>query len=123
MNNNVKNNSEAPILQSTKELYIEFYGYLKLFPKKDQYLIGRRCEDIILDFIEDIITAAGSPREMKLNFLIKASVQFDLLKVLFRTARDLKLLTDSRYISLTTKTLEIGRQLGGWLKSVNTKTH
>lgn len=80
MKDDIKINSEVAILQSARELYIEFYGYLKLFPKKDQYLIGRRCEDIILDFIEDIIMAAGSPHEAKLNLLIKASVHFDLLK-------------------------------------------
>lgn len=49
---------EAPILKKTVDLYREFYSYLKTFPKKDQYMLGKRCEDnIILFMIQNILSS------------------------------------------------------------------
>ena len=58
--------AEAPILKHTTDLYAEFYGYWKLFPKKDQYLLGKRCEEYILHFLELTLLAVGSPRKQKM---------------------------------------------------------
>jgi 23S rRNA-intervening sequence protein len=114
--------AEAPILRRTTDLYKEFYGYLKTFPKKDQYLLGKRCEDTILEFMEALIVAAGAPKEQKLQILQGASAKFDILKILFRLAREFKMLDNKKYLSLETKAQEIGRMLGGWIKSSNAKT-
>jgi len=109
---------DVPILQKTADLYKEFYGYLKLFPKKDQYLLGKRCEEIILVFIEELVLAAGLPKEKKLHTLQKANAKFDVLKVLFRMARELKMIDNKKYLSLETKIQEIGKMLGGWIRSI-----
>ena len=114
--------TDAPILQKTIELYKEFYGYLKTFPKKDQYLLGKRCEDAILEFTEYIVMAASSSKERKLRLLEAANGKFDLLKVLLRVAREFKMLDNKKYLSLEAKMQEIGRMLGGWIRSLMTKT-
>ena len=110
--------TEAPILKKTLDLYKEFYEYLKAFPKKDQYLLGKRCEDSILSFLEHILIAANLERERKLRVLEIANGKFDVLKVLLRVARQLKMLDNKKYLSLETKIQEIGRMLGGWLRSL-----
>jgi hypothetical protein len=111
--------AEAPILQKSIDLYKELYEYLKLFPKKDQYLLGKRCEEVILDFLEYILFAASSSREPKLQALQKANAKFDLLKALLRIARELKMIDNKKYLSLETKIHDVGRQLGGWIKSTS----
>ncbi|MEK7076647.1 MAG: diversity-generating retroelement protein Avd [Patescibacteria group bacterium] len=113
---------DAPILQKTTELYKEFYGYLKLFPKKDQYLLGKRCEDALLEFLEYVLIAASQPKERKLRVLEAANGKFDVLKVLFRVAREFKMLDNKKYLSLETRSQEIGKMLGGWIRSLATKT-
>lgn len=110
--------NEAPILKKTVDLYTEFYGHLKTFPKKDQYLLGKRCEEHILVFMELILLAVGFPKDRKLRVLETANGKFDVLKVLFRTARELKILDNKKYLSLEEKIQEIGRMLGGWMKSL-----
>ncbi|MDZ4285935.1 MAG: four helix bundle protein [Candidatus Sungbacteria bacterium] len=114
--------TDAPILQKTIELYKEFYGYLKMFPKKDQYLLGKRCEDTILEFTEYVVMAANSSKDRKLRLLEVANGKFDLFKVLLRVAREFKMLDNKKYLSLEAKTQEIGRMLGGWIRSLMTKT-
>ena len=108
---------EAPIVKLTVDLYKEFYEYLKLFPKKDQYLLGKRCEEHILFFMELILLAVGLDKSRKLKVLEDANSKFDVLKVLFRMAREFKLLDNKRYISLEERAQEIGKQLGGWIRS------
>jgi four helix bundle protein len=114
--------SDAPILQKTVELYKEFYACLKLFPKKDQYLLGKRCEDALLSFMEYILVAAGLSKERKLHVLEIANGKFDTLKVLLRVAHELRMLDNKKYLSLEAKIQEIGRMLGGWMKSLHAKT-
>ncbi|MBI3273508.1 MAG: four helix bundle protein [Candidatus Colwellbacteria bacterium] len=109
---------EAPILKLTIDLYREFYEYLKTFPKKDQYLLGKRCEDHILLFMELILFGIALDKSRKLKVLEEANGKFDVLKVLFRMARELKLLDNKRYLSLEEKAQDIGRQLGGWIRSL-----
>lgn len=111
-------NNDAPILKRTVDLYREFYQHLKTFPKKDQYMLGRRCEEYILKFMEFILLAAGFDKPHKLKALEEANNKFDVLKVLFRMARELKMLDNKKYLSLEEKAQEIGRMLGGWIRSL-----
>ncbi len=113
--------TEAPILQKSVDLYKELYEHLKTFPKKDQYLLGKRCEDAMLDFLECVLFAASANGSAKLQALQKANAKFDLLKTLLRVARELKMLDNKKYLLLETKIQDIGRQLGGWIKSTVSK--
>lgn len=107
---------DAPILKKTVDLYREFYDYLKIFPKKDQYMLSRRCEDNIILFMKLILKAVGLSKIDKLKILKEANNEFDVLKVLFRMARELKMLDNKKYLSLESKIQEIGRMLGGWMR-------
>ena len=111
-------NSEAPIIKKITDLYEEFYLYLKVFPKKDQYMLGKRCEEYLLIFIELVLSAVGLEKSRKLATLEEANGKFDVLKVLFRTAHKLKIIDTKKYLSLEEKANLIGRMLGGWIRSL-----
>lgn len=114
-------NKEAPILKKTVDLYKEFYQYIKSFPKRDQYMLGKRCEDYIVCFIELLLEAVGLQKSKKLKTLEQASNKFDTLKVLFRMAKELKMLDNKKYLSLQEKQQEISKMLGGWIRSLQQK--
>ncbi len=114
--------NEAPIIQQTLDLYEELYGAIKLFPKKAQYLIGKRCEDNMLSFLEYSLLASSAAKEQKVRLLQIAAGKFDVLKILLRLAKDLKVLDTKKYISLEMKVREIGKMLGGWIRSLITQT-
>lgn len=116
-------NNEAPILTKVQELYREYYQCFKLFPKKDQYTLGKRCEDYILAFMEHIVAASEeSLPERKLKILQVSSAKLDVLKILLRTARELKMIDTKKYLGLEERIQEVGRMLGGWIRSLNIKT-
>lgn len=109
---------DVPILKTTVDLYEEFYAYLKAFPKKDQYMLGKHCEEHIIVFLDYVLTAVGIPKKYKHKYLTRASNKLDVLTVFIRIAWKLKVLDEKRYLSLQLKIEEIGRMLGGWIRSL-----
>ncbi len=57
----------------------------------------------------------------KLSFLREASLLLDQLKVFLRIAKDVDALTLKNYVELQRMLQDIGQQLGGWIRSLQTK--
>jgi hypothetical protein len=110
---------DIPIFVKTYELYKAFYKYLPNFPKKDRYTLGQRCEATLLDLLESIILAGNLSRHDKHSTLKQASIKVDLLKVLFRLLKDLRIIDVKKYLILEESLQEIGRMLGGWIKTTD----
>lgn len=118
-NNKKINTVEIPIIRKIYELYKIFYGYAALFPKKDKYTLGSKCEIYITDVLELLLAAASAPKYGKQALIQQASVKFDTLKIFLRLANDLDILDGKKYIELQKHIQEIGRMLGGWQRSFN----
>ncbi len=109
--------NEIPLIQKTYEAYRDLHQYVKAFPKSDKYCLGEKIKNINLEIMELLIDAETAKRDWKSPLLQKASRKTDLLKLLLRLANEIKILDDKKYLSLTEKLQEIGRMLGGWLKT------
>jgi 23S rRNA-intervening sequence protein len=109
---------EIPIIRKLYELYKLFYGYLELFPKKDKHALGAKCEGYIIDTLELLLAAGSVAKQDKKQYILKANVKFDALKVFLRIAKELRLLDGKKYIELQKHIQEIGRMLGGWQRSL-----
>ncbi|MDD2731915.1 MAG: diversity-generating retroelement protein Avd [Candidatus Pacebacteria bacterium] len=107
---------DLPIIHKVYDFYNLFYRYLETFPKKDKYILGQKCENIILDILELIFTAAQTKQENKLDLLEKASVKLNILRIIVRLAKDIKVLDFKKYLTIQKNIDEIGRMLGGWIK-------
>jgi hypothetical protein len=58
----------------------------------------------------------------KILILQRISVKIDLLKILLRLSKDSLAMQNKDYIELETILSEIGRMLGGWIKSTKQNT-
>jgi len=112
---------DIPIFFKVYELYKLFYGFLPSFPKKDRYTLGQKCGLALLDLLEAIILASNLSREEKLPVLLCASTKLDVLKVLFRLGKDIKVLDHKKYLLLEDVLQEIGKMLGGWIKTTSNR--
>jgi len=108
---------DIPVFQKLYDLYKLFYLTILDFPKKDRYTLGQRVENTTLALLEDIIMASQSSKLEKLPILQKASVKLDVLKVLVRCCKDLKIIDNKKYLIFESQIIEIGRMLGGWIKA------
>jgi len=108
---------DIPIFKKTYELYKEFYGLRNSVPRPDRYTIWQRCENLILDILENILWASQLSRAEKLPILEKSSLRLNFLRVFLRLCKEIRVLDNRKYILLQEIVDEIGRMLGGWIKS------
>ena len=115
-------NTEIPIFKKTYDFFREFYVFQLDFPKKDRYTLGQRCETYLLGVLEGVMIAAQTAKGEKLVILKEVSNKLDTLKVFMRLAFDLKALNEKRYVVCLNNLQEIGKMLGGWMKSLRAET-
>jgi hypothetical protein len=110
------NEIDIPILKKSYELYKTFHEYRKVVPKQDRFSIYQRSEEIILDIIEAFFKA-GSKTSGKQVVLDEASAKLNTLRMLIRLMKDTKAFDTKKYTTLQGMIDEIGRMLGGWIRS------
>lgn len=100
------------------DLYKNIYQYTKSFPKGDRYNIGSELKQLNILIIELFIEAESTKKDWKLPILEKASIKLSLLKLLVRVAYEIKIIDPKKHLLLQDQLQEIGRMLGGWIKTV-----
>jgi hypothetical protein len=113
------NENDIPLLKKSYDLYKTFHEYRKVVPKHDRFTIYERSEWLILDLLECLFQAGYSRSGDKAATLEKASTKLNLLRLLIRLMKDTKTLDTKKYLVLQETIDEIGRMLGGWMRSVS----
>ena len=111
--------NELPAILRTHELYAALGPITEKLPSLKRQTIGRRLEDSTLQLLELLIMAKNAPRAHKAAYLIKATAINEIILFHLRTLQHQKLANDTTLHQLAAKVNEIGRQIGGWLKSVS----
>lgn len=114
------NDIDIPILKKSYELYKVFHDYRKIIPKSERFTVYERSENLIVDTIE-LFLEAGYTRSNKVVTLEKASVKLNTLRFFIRLMKETKSLDVKKYTILQEMVDEIGRMLGGWIRSSSTK--
>lgn len=112
------NEFDVPIFQKSYDLYKQMHEYQKLIPKHDRYTVYSRAEDCLLTVLSSLFKASAASKNEKLTLLEEASTELNLLRVFIRLLKDIKSLDNNKYLALQSEIGEIGRMLGGWIKSV-----
>lgn len=107
--------SDIPIFTKLYEFYNQLTLAVNSFPKTKRYTLGQKLDNIALEIFELLLSIPTSTN--KTIVLQEISIKVDLLKVLLRSAKDTQSLTDKKYLELQTILQEIGKMLGGWIRS------
>ncbi len=113
--------SQSPIFVKTYDLLLWLMLRTTKFQREQRFVMARRVQDTALDFQEHLIEAAALPatdrngKQIRLN---QADVTLTKLRFHLRLCRDLKLLDNSQHHHVSQMVDEVGRLLGGWIKSV-----
>jgi hypothetical protein len=102
------------------DVFIDVHTRVSSFPKRDQYTLGKRIEDTLLDILSLIVLARAKNGRSELLILEKIDVKLREVMTLIRIAEKTKSLKTSGYASLSKKILEVGKILGGWIKKCGT---
>lgn len=111
---------DIPIFKKAYELYKLFHEYRKVVSKQDRFTIFERCENLIMEVTEGIIKAGTEQKPAKVATLEHTSLKLNMLRVFIRLMKDVKVIDNKKYVTLENIVDEIGRMLGGWIKSSKT---
>lgn len=112
-----------PIIHKTYKFYCKIYLSNKQLDKKDKFTIGQKSENIIFEILE-LLFMANAKRTEKSRLLIlnKVDVKVKILKMIIRLSYEIKVISQGQYVVLITDLQELGKMLGGWIKSLQKKT-
>ena len=95
------------------------YGYiaLKQFPKSEKFSLAADIKKTMFSLLEQIIRANRS-RENKGPMLYDIDTSLEVLRTQVRLAMELEFLPFAKYEAWSSHTTELGKMLGGWIKSL-----
>lgn len=92
---------------------------LDRFPRSQKFLLADRMQVKVMDVLDLFLEAYYTKdREKKRGNLLAANLKLEQLRYLVRLANDLRCINSDRYEVISKKVNEIGKQLGGWLKTL-----
>lgn len=108
---------QSPIFAKTSDFILWLLQHTEKFPKSERFRLAKRLEDSVFAFYELLIEATRSSKR-KRQLLIQADVQLEKLRLYVRMSQARKLTSLSQYHFASNAMIEIGKLLGGWLKTV-----
>lgn len=85
------------------------------FPKKTRYVFVNRINDLALGVAEGFVEARYS--RQKSSILARVNLDLEKMRILLRVCYELKFLPHKGYEHAMISINEVGKMLGGWLKS------
>jgi ribonucleotide reductase beta subunit family protein with ferritin-like domain len=94
------------------------YGYqaIKQFPRSEKYTFAAEIKSTMIRILKLIIRT--NKKYYKKTTMKDLDIELELLKTYIRLARDLNFLPFKKYEIWSKQLHEIGRLIGGWMKSV-----
>lgn len=107
-----------PIINRTYDLYKQIVDIAGHMEKRQRFSMGQSLEQSVLDCIAELIMAKNAPKPLKAAYLIRASSHQEIIVLKLRLCLELKLANETKLFQTQAATAEIGRMLGGWLRSL-----
>ncbi|MDD5266727.1 MAG: diversity-generating retroelement protein Avd [Methylococcales bacterium] len=111
-------NSLPKAVQDCHTLLIWLIPLLDNFPRNRRFTLGERLESGMIEILELLVEAAYVTN--KRDVLKLANRRLAVVRHLWRMAYELQTIPAKRYEQGARLLEELGKQVGGWLKSVDT---
>lgn len=106
---------ELIIYQKHYDLVLYTFPIIIKYPKDMRFTLGQQTMDCLLDIGRLIVRANREHDRRKTQWEIDQKIEE--FRLLTRLAKDLHLLPLRHYSQINERVAEIGRLLGGWIKS------
>jgi len=111
-----------PIINRTYETYKQIIDINNHLEKRWRYSLGASLETSVLSLLQELIMAKNAPRPLKASYLIRAQSHLEITTLKLRLFLELKIANETKIFQTQSKLAEIGRMLGGWMKSLNAQS-
>ena len=111
--------SETPLFHKLYALYKLLSSLHGSIPKSQRYTLWQKCENLNITLLELLFESGAKKGKERLSILHQMSLKLDLLKVFIRLAKESKTIPLKKYVIIQSMLQEIGKMIGGWIKSVS----
>lgn len=108
---------QSPIFSKTNSFLLWILDHTEKFPKNERFRLAKRLEDTAFEFYELLIKAVRTPSHRQ-RILIQADLELEKLRLYVRLAQARKLTSKQQYRFAAGELVEIGKLLGGWMKTL-----
>src|SRR6516162_6064505 len=112
-------NQALVVITKTHDLILWSCNYTSKFPRNHRFVLGERIERNLYDLLEILLRAKYTRQRQPL--LEQANLTLEILRFQMRLAKDLQCLKVESYGFAAKALDEIGKLVGGWLKSEGSK--
>jgi 23S rRNA-intervening sequence protein len=110
-----KSTDELTVITKAYDLILWSCNHTGKFPRNHRFVLGERIERNLYDLLETLIRAKYTRQRQEL--LERANLMLEILRFQMWLAKDLQCLKVDSYGFAAKAIDEIGRLVGGWLKS------
>ncbi len=107
---------QSPIFVRTEAFLVWTLEHTRKFPRHERFRLAQRISDALFAFHECLIIAAQ--RVDARPHLQQADIELDKLRAYLRLALELRYTSRDQFAYAAQHTAEIGRLLGGWLRTL-----
>ena len=111
----MKQQEELVVITKTYDLILWSCNHTSRFPRQHRFVLGERLERTLYDLLETLIRAKYT-RDRK-SLLDNANLKLEVLRFQIRLSKDLQCLKVNSYEFASKQINEIGKLVGGWLKT------
>ena len=111
--------SELSAITKANDLLRWLLPALDKFPRTRKFTLGDRIENLALDVLTGLIQAKY--QRQKAGTLAEVNLKLETLRHLIRLAKDLKCVSIKGYEHASKLLVDLGREVGGWLKQQRSK--
>jgi hypothetical protein len=94
-------------------------AYVTKLPRDRKFTIGNRLLDRVITVLENATQAYYSPRSQKASLLNAININLEVIRQLLRFLYEVKVHDLQKHKHLNHGIDELGRAIGGWLKSLS----
>jgi hypothetical protein len=111
----LKRHEELVVITKTYDLILWSCNHTGKFPRNHRLVLGERIERSLYDLLETLLQAKYTKQRQPL--LERANLLLEILRFQMRLAKDLQCLKVESYGFAVKAIDEIGKLVGGWIKS------
>ncbi|HJW89422.1 MAG TPA: diversity-generating retroelement protein Avd [Anaerolineales bacterium] len=108
--------NESPLFVRTYELLLWLIPQVQKFPRTHRFGLAERIQRLSLDFQDAIVAAGKSKGEERRNWLRRADILLEQLRIWMRLSQEFSLITVRQFEHAARLMAEVGRLLGAWIK-------
>lgn len=108
--------TELPVYKLGYDLLIVVYERTKTFSREYKYTLGERLKNETTDMLINVYKSNKSKKETRLQYIDNARQNIEVLRLLLRICKDLKIMGIKGFVALNIQVEELSKQLAAWQK-------